>query len=76
MSAAGGALSPSIPDWTADLREFLEQFTARTPGSFVEERSTGFAWHFGRMNRATAAARAQELFAVLQEAGRCDGLQL
>ena len=61
------------PDWTADLREFLEQFTGRTPGSFVEERSTGFAWHFGRMNRGTGDARARELFAVLQEAGDAMG---
>ena len=61
------------PDWTADLREFLEQFTGRTPGSFVEERSTGFAWHFGRMNRGTGDAQARELFAVLQEAGDAMG---
>jgi trehalose 6-phosphate synthase/phosphatase len=62
--------------WTADLREFLEQFTARTPGSFVEERSTGFAWHFGRMDRATGDARSRELFAVLREAADAMGFNV
>jgi trehalose 6-phosphate synthase/phosphatase len=55
-------------DWTADLRQFLRQFTARTPGSFLEERTTGFAWHFGRMKTAEGRAQAQMLFGVLHDA--------
>jgi hypothetical protein len=64
------------PDWMADLREFLEQFTVRTPGSFVEERSTGFAWHFGRLERAQGLARAEALFAVLREAADTMGFSV
>ena len=55
-------------EWAADVREFLDHFTARTPGAFVEERSTGLRWHFGRADRVTGRARAQELFALLQDA--------
>ena len=67
-------LTQSIdPGWTADVREFLDQFTDRTPGSFVEERPTGFAWHFGRMEAAEGRARAATLFAVLREAADAMG---
>jgi trehalose 6-phosphate synthase/phosphatase len=63
-------------DWMADLRHFLEQFAARTPGSFVEELSTGFAWHFGRLERAERVTRAGTLFAVLREAADAMGFSV
>lgn len=54
--------------WIADVREFLDHFTARTPGAFVEERSSHLVWQFGRADRITGRTQAQILFALLRDA--------
>lgn len=32
--------------WKAAVRPILDDFTGRTPGSFVEEKSSSLAWHY------------------------------
>jgi trehalose 6-phosphate synthase/phosphatase len=58
------------------VREFLDQFTARSPGSFIEQRSTGFVWHFGRTDRIEGRAQAQTLYALLQDAAGAMGFSV
>ena len=41
--------------WRKPVREILDYFTERTPGSWIEERSTTIAWYFGEgMSEADA----------------------
>lgn len=62
--------------WTEDVRELLNQFTSRTPGAFVEERSTGLAWHFGRADPIEGRGQAQTVFALLRDAGEAMGFSV
>jgi trehalose 6-phosphate synthase/phosphatase len=55
--------------WTEDVRALLNQFAARTPGAFVEERGSSLLWHFARAERIEAHTQAQMLSALLREAG-------
>ena len=62
---------PGTSEWTAaaDLgggwREpvlgILREITARTPGSLIEEKASGLAWHYRMADRETGARRANEL---------------
>jgi trehalose 6-phosphate synthase/phosphatase len=63
-------------NWTGDVRKFLDQFTARSPGTFVEERPTGLAWHFGRAARVQGRAHAQTLYALLRDAADAMGFSV
>jgi trehalose 6-phosphate synthase/phosphatase len=54
--------------WKDDVRLLFEQFTSRTPGSFVEERPSALIWHFGRAEPVLARTNAQLLGALLDDA--------
>ena len=63
-SAAVSRSSRELPaaGWRAKALEILADFAERTPGSLVEEKPTGLAWHYraGRPRvRAAAGERAQ-----------------
>jgi trehalose 6-phosphate synthase/phosphatase len=47
--------------WKQKVRPLLDDFTRVTPGSFVEEKSAGLAWHYARSERDSASSRAREL---------------
>jgi trehalose 6-phosphate synthase/phosphatase len=49
------------PDWTMPVRPILEQFTADTPGSFIEEKTVSLAWHYRLAQQGMGPARAREL---------------
>lgn len=53
------------PDWAAPISAILEQFTATTPGSFIETRSASIAWHYRRATRAFGSRQAHELRMLL-----------
>jgi trehalose 6-phosphate synthase/phosphatase len=58
---------PVLADWKPRLRPILESFTARTPGSFIEEKSAALAWHYRLANREFGALQAKELRLHLSE---------
>jgi trehalose 6-phosphate synthase/phosphatase len=47
--------------WKARVRPLLERIVSRTPGTFVEEKDTGLAFHYRRADAEFAALRAREL---------------
>lgn len=48
-------------EWTAKVRPILDEFVKHLPGSFVEEKSAGLAWHYRRADPESGALRAKEL---------------
>jgi len=47
--------------WREDVRALLQQFTAQTPGSLVEEKAASLAWHWRLAEPARGAAQARAL---------------
>jgi trehalose 6-phosphate synthase/phosphatase len=62
--------SPEIPqlDWKDRIRPILSEFTARTPGSFIEEKEYCLVWHFRNADPETAEPRSQELMVRVEGA--------
>ncbi|MBI4586512.1 MAG: bifunctional alpha,alpha-trehalose-phosphate synthase (UDP-forming)/trehalose-phosphatase [Planctomycetes bacterium] len=52
-------------DWKEKVRPILEEFIRGTPGSFVEEKSAGLAWHYRNADPIFGAAQAKELRLIL-----------
>jgi trehalose 6-phosphate synthase/phosphatase len=53
--------APVSTAWREPARAILEEFAARTPGSLVEEKSAGFAWHYRTADPDFGAAQAHDL---------------
>ncbi len=47
--------------WREAVREAMNVFCVRTPGSLVEEKASGFAWHYRQADLEQGAAAAREL---------------
>jgi trehalose 6-phosphate synthase/phosphatase len=47
--------------WREPALEILRDFTARTPGALIEEKTAGFAWHHRAADPEYGAAQAREL---------------
>lgn len=47
--------------WRDPVRDILDAVTERTPGSLLEEKTAGFAWHYRAADPEYGAARANEL---------------
>ncbi len=54
-------------EWKETIRPILEMHTARTPGSFIEEKSYSLAWHYRRCEPELAAVRVNELKDALED---------
>jgi len=52
--------------WKEDVRVVLEQVVERTPGSFIEEKDYGLAWHYRQSDKGLSLNRTQELKATLE----------
>jgi len=48
-------------EWKEDIRQILELFVDRTPGSFIEEKTYSLAWHYRKVDPALAAVRVGDL---------------
>jgi trehalose 6-phosphate synthase/phosphatase len=55
-------------DWIERIRRILEQFTASTPGSLIEEKTASVAWHYRAVQRDFGARQAHELRMLLGDA--------
>jgi trehalose 6-phosphate synthase/phosphatase len=47
--------------WKAEVRKFLDEATAATPGALIEEKTASLAWHYRMAEPELGAARAEEL---------------
>ena len=63
------------PAWKAELTAILDELTARTPGSSVEEKTAGLAWHYRTVDFDLAIERLRELTARLAEPLRAHDLE-
>jgi trehalose 6-phosphate synthase/phosphatase len=60
----GGAwLGADVPEgaWREPVLAILRDFCQRTPGSLIEEKTAGFAWHYRATDPEYGAAQAKEL---------------
>ncbi len=55
-------------EWKALARPLLDAFTARVPGSFVEEKTASLAWHYRQVDPEFGAWQSRELRLKLCEA--------
>lgn len=53
--------NPAAHTWRVPVLAMLEEYCARTPGSSVELKTVGLAWHYRNVERQVGAARAREL---------------
>jgi trehalose 6-phosphate synthase/phosphatase len=58
--------TPSL-DWLGPARALLDEMRDRTPGSLVEEKTAGLAWHYRRVDPELGARRAHALAERLLE---------
>jgi trehalose 6-phosphate synthase/phosphatase len=62
--------------WKPEARAILEEFTARVPGSRIEEKALGIAWHYRKADPVLGAWQAGELFEHLAEIFMDQGVQI
>jgi trehalose 6-phosphate synthase/phosphatase len=54
-------VDPASASWREPVLEMLKEYTTRTPGSRIEEKTAGIAWHYRSADRQLGAARAREV---------------
>jgi trehalose 6-phosphate synthase/phosphatase len=54
-------VTPDSLAWREPVLEMLQDYTERTPGSRIEEKTAGVAWHYRGVERQLGAARAREV---------------
>jgi len=54
-------------DWKEQLKPILKTYEVRVPGSLVEEKEYGIAWHYRKANPELGQLRSGELFDYLNE---------
>ncbi|MEQ9148783.1 MAG: trehalose-phosphatase, partial [Cytophagales bacterium] len=53
--------------WKQELTEILEQFSIKTAGSFIEEKSYSLVWHYRNVDPMLADIRKNELLETLNK---------
>jgi len=54
-------VTPVSKDWKSEIRQILEVYVDRTPGTFIEEKEYSLAWHFRNADSGLAGMRSIEL---------------
>jgi trehalose 6-phosphate synthase/phosphatase len=52
-------------NWKPRIKQFLNEFVLRTPGSFIEEKEYSLVWHFRNTDSEFGQTRARELVSNL-----------
>ncbi len=67
--AAGWEEAGLAPDlsWRASVHDILDEYTQRTPGSFIEEKSVSLVWHYRQAEPGFGRWMARELGQHLSE---------
>ena len=61
-------LVPPPGEWYETVKSILELYTLRTPGSFIEEKTHGIAWHYRNAPDEFADPLSKKLMIELEEA--------
>ena len=48
-------------EWKRDIKEVLEDYVNRTPGSFIEEKDFSLVWHYRKVETGLGELRTREL---------------
>ena len=67
---------PGDLHWMEEALAILEDFTAHVPGSRIERKSVGIAWHYREADPILGAWQAKELFQHLAEVFMDQGVQV
>lgn len=70
------ARGPVPPPWLAEAETIVRRFTERTPGSRLERKSAGLAWHFREVVPDESGFQAMELHQHLDRAFVGRGVQV
>lgn len=62
--------------WKTVFRPVLEQFTQRSPGSFIEEKKHTLVWHYRNVEKGLGFTRSRELLDTLHHLIRNTGLNV
>ncbi len=62
--------------WREGVEQILSQFTSRVPGSRMEFKPLGLAWHYRGADLASASWQARELYQHLSEVLAGQGLEV
>ena len=62
------AANTVLTDWLNKVRPIIDHFTATTPGSLLEQKTAGFAWHYRRAEPVFGARQADALRTLLADA--------
>lgn len=62
--------------WKQEVVQLMDDFTDKTPGSFVEEKSYSLAWHYRKVQKGLGDLRANELMDNLQYHLNAYGLKM
>jgi trehalose 6-phosphate synthase/phosphatase len=63
-------------DWKANIYPLLEVFAERTPGAFIEEKSSALVWHYRNSEPELGSLRAKELVDNIRVMLNATGLQV
>ena len=63
-------------DWKDVIREVLEGYVARTPGSFIEEKDYSLVWHYRKVETGLGELRTRELTSHLKYLASNQNLQV
>ncbi|MGL1885037.1 MAG: bifunctional alpha,alpha-trehalose-phosphate synthase (UDP-forming)/trehalose-phosphatase [Reichenbachiella sp.] len=62
--------------WKSDIKEVLESYVNRTPGSFIEEKDYSLVWHYRRVETGLGEIRTRELTSHLKYIASNQNLQV
>lgn len=63
-------------DWKDNIYPLLEVFAERTPGAFIEEKSSALVWHYRKSEPELGSLRAKELVDNIRGLLNATGLQV
>ncbi len=63
-------------DWKKDIKEVLEDYVNRTPGSFIEEKDFSLVWHYRKVETGLGELRTRELNSHLNYLATNQNLQV
>lgn len=55
-------------EWLTKIRPIIEHFTTTTPGSLIEDKTAGIAWHYRLAEPGFGARQAEALRVLLEDA--------
>lgn len=63
-------------EWKSNIYPVLEAFVERTPGAFIEEKSSALVWHYRKSEPELGSLRAKELVDNIRVLLNSTGLQV